>query len=311
MLEPDTDLYVSQSDIKDYFYRCGVPAGLSRLFCLPSVPTRWLREWGVKSVDSASPEEGALCYPSLLVAPMGWSWACYFAQKFQKVHVHQIQTCFSLSSDRVLVDRSPPPTFELLELPCDNLNILGGDPVEVAKARPQVTAHLDELGFRSHEETDAEHYAISLGFAIDGLLGRVTMTPKRRARLEHALRFVERRPRLRGDELEHLVGHITFPLLVFRPLLSALNATYHFIRQHYRVRVLDSVAHELSIIRRLLPFVQSNLRLPWDTRVYATDASTTGWGFCTKGALSGGGRRDWEVGREVEVPFRRGDQERA
>ena len=131
---------------------------------------------------------------------------------------------------------APPPTFELLELPCDNLNILGGDPVEVAKARPQVTAHLDELGFRSHEETDAEHYAISLGFAIDGLLGRVTMTPKRRARLEHALRFVERRPRLRGDELEHLVGHITFPLLVFRPLLSALNATYHFIRRHYRQR---------------------------------------------------------------------------
>ena len=145
VLEPDTDLYISQSDIKDNFYRCGVPAGLSRLFCLPSVPTRWLREWGVKSVDSTSPEEGALCYHSFLVLPMGWSWAFYFAQK---AHVHQVQTCFSFSPDRVLVDRRPRPDFRtagVASLPyCDNLNILGGNPVEVAKARLQVTAHLDE-----------------------------------------------------------------------------------------------------------------------------------------------------------------------
>ena len=65
VIEPGNDLYISQSDIKDYFYRCGVPEGLSRFFCLPSVPVRWLHEWGVTSVDSASLEEGALCYPSL------------------------------------------------------------------------------------------------------------------------------------------------------------------------------------------------------------------------------------------------------
>ena len=82
----------------------------------------------------------------------------------------------------------------------------------------------------------------------------------------------------------YYVGHITFPLLVFRPLLSAPSATYHFVRKQYRqrTRVWDSVVHEFSIIRRLLPFVQSDPRLPWDTRVYATDTSLTGCGVYTQ-----------------------------
>ena len=50
------NLFVSQGDIKDYFYACGIDEGLSEYFCLPPsrptsfFPLGFMKRWAKPSV---------------------------------------------------------------------------------------------------------------------------------------------------------------------------------------------------------------------------------------------------------------------
>ena len=43
ILDDESDAWISSSDIKDYFYACGIPQELSEFFCLPDVPGSLVR----------------------------------------------------------------------------------------------------------------------------------------------------------------------------------------------------------------------------------------------------------------------------
>ena len=67
-LEPGAELFIAQSDVKDYFYSIGLPAGLRKFFCLPAVEYSYLDV----EVPGFENYEGKI-FPRMKVVPMGWS----------------------------------------------------------------------------------------------------------------------------------------------------------------------------------------------------------------------------------------------
>ena len=58
-------LYIAQSDIKDYFYSIPLPEELQQFFCLPSIPARCLREWGVPHHHGGDVNVEGLAFPNV------------------------------------------------------------------------------------------------------------------------------------------------------------------------------------------------------------------------------------------------------
>ena len=73
ILDDSADLWISLSDIKDYFYECAIPFELSCYFGLPDAPA-WL-------VDKLGGDATQGCTPFLTVLPMGWKWSFFFLHK--------------------------------------------------------------------------------------------------------------------------------------------------------------------------------------------------------------------------------------
>ena len=93
---------------------------------------------------------------------------------------------------------------------CDNLSVGSESQSKANDGRERVSAHHRSLGFRVHEETEAALHAASLGFALDGLQGRFSITPARAYKVREPLLYLSRRPRVSGAQLERVLGHATF-----------------------------------------------------------------------------------------------------
>ncbi|CAK9052120.1 unnamed protein product [Durusdinium trenchii] len=105
-------------------------------------------------------------------------------------------------------------------------------------------------------------------------------THRRLWRVRLAVREVCKRGRASGQQLERLIGHITFISLCRRESLSCLGEVYTFIQRHYGtvVPLWKSVRSELLKWDGLAPLIYSQLTLPWSRQVYAVDASEWGLG---------------------------------
>ena len=128
-----------------------------------------------------------------------------------------------------------------------------------------------------------------LGGLVEGRRGMVTPTPKRRHKIQQACRWLARRPRVTGEKLERIIGHIVFVLMTSRPALSILRHAYDFVKDSYAVRqrLWASVAEEFSVIGGLLPLVVADMRLPWHPEIIATDACESGFGETRRPASRG------------------------
>lgn len=76
----------------------------------------------------------------------------------------------------------------------------------------------ESSGFTVHEE--ASSYATCVGVEINGLLGRVSTKPRRRRKLRLALRWLASRPLVLRQQVERVIEHAMFVVLLNRPLLS-------------------------------------------------------------------------------------------
>ncbi|CAE8681315.1 unnamed protein product [Polarella glacialis] len=272
-------LWIAQSDIKDYFYSLALPAELAKFFCLPSIDASLLKDWLVPASLGGLANNQGRCYPRLRVVPMGWSWAMWIAQR-----AHQFQALLGagLNQDRLLVDGQPAPSLKdgtPIVLPyCDNLNIAGTNRELVQQAKDGAVKRLRAVGFLVHEEVDACLQVDSLGYTINGSTGIVAPQPLKAERLVKGLVYISRRPTMSGKQLEHVMGHCIHHMLLKRELLSLFRAFYDFISQCYDtpVKVWPSVAKEARWAASLLRLCHSNLRRPWDLLVTASDASLTG-----------------------------------
>lgn len=272
-------LYIAQSDIKDYFYSIPLPEELQQFFCLPSIPARCLREWGVPHHHGGDVNVEGLAFPMFVVTPMGWSWAMYWAQR---IHSYQAALGAGLGPGREVFDGAPCPSLDgpepIMLAYADNLNVVGTDCEAVQRAKDSAVAHLRSLGFVIHEELDATSSANSLGFFIDGVAGRVSPIPQKVSKVIAALRWLQRRPRITGKFIEKIIGHCVHFFLLRRELLSVFRRLYQFVQDSYlkRQRLWRSAATEAGWAASLLSISFADLRREWNPTLIATDASLSG-----------------------------------
>lgn len=279
VLPPGQNLYVAQSDIKDYFYSLALPSSLQSLFCLPPVDASLLEAWDVDAALRPYSLVGNQAWPRLRVVPMGWSWAMFLSQR---IHQHLCLEATGLDESRLLVEGNPPPCLEggeVVLLPyADNLNVAGVNPARVQEIKDVIVQKLRKTGFRVHEELDATSAAQSLGFYIDGVGGVVQPIPARLQMVIKAFSWLSRRPRVKGRAVEKLIGHAVHFCMLRRDLLSIFRSLYDFIQHSYehRCRLWASAAKEARWASHLLKLCSVNLRRTWSNDVTSSDASLSG-----------------------------------
>ena len=274
--DPDRDVYFSTGDIKDCFYHLGVPPGLEHWFSLPGIRAKFL-PWCPEARNLPS---DTWMVPLLNVLPMGWSWSLHLAQRSHET----VGVRSGLSPSLRLVDKHsgvPLTTGGCRSaVYVDNFLIIGQDRDKVQEAERGHREKLEELGLPVHESTDGATDVDYVGLHFDGKNHEIRLSWNRLWRLRLGIKHIATLPRVSGTQLEKLVGHITWALLLRRECLSILSSVYVFIKRFYQEPALiwPSVRRELEQVAALLPLVVSNFGLRWDPVVLASDASDFGYG---------------------------------
>ena len=290
-----SELFLAQSDIKDYFYSLELPPTLQPLFCLPALPIDFVQDWGFAELRQHTGDLEGLIFPMLRVVPMGWSWAMWLAQR---AHQHLCLEASGLGLERIVVEGKPSPGMadgEVILIPyADNLNVAGTCAKRVQEVKDKIVAHLREVGFRVHEELEACSIGQSLGFLVDGARGIVAPVPERLQKVRLALLWLSRRPKVSGKQVERLLGHCIHLMLLRRELLSIFRNLYDFVQNCYssRHKLYESAAREAKWASHLLGLCTVDMKKTWSTTVTASDASLSGIAVC---------RGEWDFSDVVEA----------
>ena len=141
-----------------------------------------------------------------------------------------------------------------------------------------------EDGVEEHVKKAVEgvHREEVQGAMIDGVEGWVGVSHQKRASIfgGSALLISQLRPLV--GAVDRWVGELSFALGFRTCARSVLQDVYAWLDQHRnkskRALLWPSVVSEIIIAYILLPFLQTNLRAPWCTRVECSDAAPGGHG---------------------------------
>ena len=275
-LGENDELFVCSADLQNAFYTMSMPVPLRRYFCLRPVRAGQL---GVSEVNGVKLSKDALVTPRMAVLPMGWAWALWWCQRLHE----RIAERSGLSREERLQDFTPPPKGKFWHVQyVDNLHVMGTDPVEVQSRFRGAVAELKKAGLTVHEEEEFEEETKILGWEYDKA-GVFRPTRTRIWRVRKALRYLVGVGRATGQQLERLLGRMTFIALGRRETLSIFGEVYTFIRRHYKQEtpLWKSVRRELVVWDGLAPLIFQNLRSPWGDQLCSVDASEWGLGVCT------------------------------
>ena len=156
----------------------------------------------------------------------------------------------------------------------DNEVFISDSPGVGSADRKKAFDSLGALGLPFHEIQDDQRVVNNIGLELDGNAATCRLSSVKRWRLRLAERAIRRRPFLSGAQLEVLIGHFTFAMLLNRPTLSIFRAVYDFIRKCYHSvrRLWPSVVRELRLAAGTLSFLEVRWNLPWSTGVCCADA---------------------------------------
>ncbi|CAK0795079.1 unnamed protein product, partial [Prorocentrum cordatum] len=268
---------------KDCFHRLRFPkeSKLDEYFTYPEV---WASELGLTWWEGRHVEKDMLLYPLAQSLPMGWAWSLYFAQE---ANTRQIEMTKELRDAHLLQDRGLPLVLQGgggdagrgKYCYVDNLGVLADDEEYVRKGLTAVTETFGSQGLAVHKTDVACECGVVLGIEVDGARGRTRPTAKRFWRVRDSIQEVLRRGVCSGQELEVLVGHMTFVVLIRRELLSILQGTYRFVKKLYyeKAPLWQCVKDELKAFCGAMVFLEAKWDDQWLPGVYQTDASP--WGF--------------------------------
>ena len=140
---------------------------------------------------------------------------------------------------------------------------------------------LEKSGLKCHPVEGPAEELEALGVKFSGLLRGFLPTASRYWRLRQALRAILRRKHLRGDQLEVIMGHVTFFAMLDRRVLSLFSSVYKYIRakESGNGRLWSSCVDELTAFFGLMPLVRSSWDLEWCDEVVCYDSCTGGRGF--------------------------------
>ena len=275
-LSEEAPLYVCSADLQNAFYTMAMPEALRPFFGLRRVTAESM---GLTTLGGSPLRPGDWIYPVVSVIPMGWTHAMVWCQRINE----RICEEAGLTNSERLRDGSSVPSGDFWHIQyVDNLHVFGTNKAIVEERFWRAVEALRGRGLTVHEIEVNEGECQVLGWAVDraGLFGP---TLKRLWRARLAVREILRRNAASGQQLERLLGHITFISLCRREALSVLGETYTFTRKNYtRVAPLwKSVRKELSTWDGISPLIFVNLRAPWSTTLYSVDASDWGMGVTT------------------------------
>lgn len=268
-------LYICNADLANAFYTLSMPAELRKFFGLRRIRARDL---GITEVCGQPVGGETWVTPRVSVLPMGWSWALYWCQS---VHEKIVERA-GLKPEERLQDFSPAPKDGFFHIQyVDNLHVGGTCKEEVLERFRRAVAELEATGLTVHEIEECDSETRVLGWEYDS---RGFFRPGRGRvwRARKAIREIVRRGRASGQQLERLVGHMTFISLGRREVLSVFAEVYTFIRKHYAVEtpLWKSVRRELQTWDGICPLIVQNLRTPWSEKTLSVDASEWGLGVC-------------------------------
>lgn len=136
--DPTRDLWLSKTDLSNFYHQLALPAPLLPYFGLPPLPVDSL---GLPSAELEQYPVGATVFPLYCRLPMGWSHSVFLAQT---AHEHQV----ALRTSRPLADRILWSRDRLLDRHRDVIYIddkgdFGQDPVELKTAQDEYVAAFD------------------------------------------------------------------------------------------------------------------------------------------------------------------------
>ena len=282
-LRPQDDLFIGGADIQDCFYACKIPPELSRYFCLSqditvgearAITGECLPDW----MDGLN--DGAVVSPCINVLPMGYSWSFYLVQK---LHEQQTLSTLGLKPTQLVIDARPVGDFasnRCLGMPyCDNVHVLSTDENQCEDGRKQVCAQLRNVGFGVHEEIGACKIFPTLGGIIKGEVGTINPTPVRLWNLIYGFEYCTKHP-VSSDFIQRLLGHAMTVCVLCRPGMSVFRTLYDYSCKGFPPQKLwPSAIRECHNFIGILPLLVGNLRRPWATRVFCSDASPAGYGL--------------------------------
>lgn len=275
-VQPHERLHFASADLKDAFYHLGLPEPLKPLFGLRAVKAC---DVGVTEVGGKGVQWHETLYPQLRVVPMGFSWALYLCQTMHERIVGQV----GAEDTSRLSDKKPAPSSHCMHTEyVDNFHVIGTDPEQVSQLSLKGIQALRSSGLVVHEEEQSTDSAQILGWEF-GCNGSLRPTKRRPWKVRLGILQVLETGHISGQQLERVVGHMSFISMVRREGLSILGDVYSFIKKHYftPARLWKSVLRELSIWYGISPLLWKELNSQWSETIYATDASDWGSGATT------------------------------
>ena len=276
VLEPNQQLYTASADLQNAFYTMEMPSQLR-----PYLGLRRIRagDLGISEVHGEAVKADQWLHPTVAVIPMGWSHAMWWCQRISE----RICTGAGLTDAERLRDGEKAPSGNFFHIQyVDNLHVFGTDKQQVEQRFWKAVRALRQVGLTVHEIEFDESDMSVLGWSI---ASNAVLSPtlKRLWRLRLGVRELIRRGSATGQQLERIVGHITFVSLCRQESLAALGEVYTFIQRHYQQRVplWKSVRRELRLWDGIAPLIFVDMAKPWESTLYLVDASNWGMGVVT------------------------------
>ena len=265
-------LVVSKLDLHSFYNSFLLPDWLHAYFVLPRLSDAAMRRLGVSELAWTG-------------GVMGWNLQVVLAQlahlHVARSAVERIQLLPVSGSQRHLcVDHAPGQT--VLGVYIDDVFQLSLRPSLAREVNDQLlaayAAHQWQVSWAKFEEPSSRPTTV-LGMDILPDSRVIRPSPGRSVALLRATHACLQAAVVSGDELRSLIGKWVWVLLLCRPLLSVLSASFAFIGWAVSARPLwASVRRELQSLCDLLPFVRVALNRPWSPLVCASDACSSGGG---------------------------------
>ena len=281
-------------DLPDWFYRLLSPPALLKLFVIPGISPRALKQQLVRLGLSVKGLDAEQQFLALRVLPMGFSWAPYFAHT---ATLALIEEALSAHHSRRLADGRPTPQLSehrpvhwafIDDYGVAVLAQHGADQAHGIEAlAKEIRAAFLKRGVIPHKETMGAGLAENLGATIEAESLTLHMKHEKVRLVTEATWWAAQRETLSPRMLEKVVGGWTWFAMICRELLAVFQAVYQFIKAHphdAEVPVWHSVRQELRVAASLAPLIACPLDQPWSSQVFMTDASLEGQGVTTREA---------------------------
>ena len=283
-------LTTSSEDLRCFFY-------------LFRVPQAWIKYMGFNKEIPASMVplggEGKRWFLAGTVLPMGYLNSVGVAQ-----HIHRVVVQRALGSVKGLGQSAQEIRRDRIFSTCPNLyrvyldnfdqlqkvdretaTLISGSPSELVQ---QVRECYAEMQLPRHPKKTVEQSlsAEVQGAWVDGEQGTITAKPSKVAKYVRLALELVGRGKASQRELQVVGGGFVYIAMFKRPLLSSLNQIWRSIVEgngespHVRHTIRREVLVELVRFIGLIPLSFINIRGTFDEEVTASDASSSGGGFC-------------------------------